>query len=321
MNKVIKTVIILAVIVLTGTVAFFITKSVMKVGSYNAAVYSAPPVSGNDWDSVLKKPVAAITLETLKAGDISATAGGAINLKDSRAKGIQESTSNIPVLTHLIHHDKYGDFLIDTGFDSIFSQQPSGHFEGLYKSYFNGRYALKEGQGIDKQLSDRKIKLSGVFLTHFHEHLAAAPVLSDDIPWYFGKGEQETDFFPFVFSRFLNNKKDIRTFDFTNAVELPITGKVIDIFGDGSLWALSTPGHTKGHVSYLVNGTRGQYLLTGDVMICRKNLELGVGTGTYCEDIELNQTQFEKLAKLLNTHPALKPVFGHESDSFPADGF
>ena len=40
-------------------------------------------------------------------------------------------------------------------------------------------------------------------------------------------------------------------------------GPSVDLFGDGSLWAISVPGHTDDDVAYLINGPE-PVLLTGD---------------------------------------------------------
>jgi glyoxylase-like metal-dependent hydrolase (beta-lactamase superfamily II) len=37
----------------------------------------------------------------------------------------------------------------------------------------------------------------------------------------------------------------------------------VDVFGDGSFWAISVPGHTNDDIAYLINGTT-PILLTGD---------------------------------------------------------
>lgn len=37
----------------------------------------------------------------------------------------------------------------------------------------------------------------------------------------------------------------------------------VDIFGDGSVWALWLPGHTPGTTAYLVRSTKGPVLLAG----------------------------------------------------------
>ncbi|GAL22236.1 hypothetical protein JCM19235_2931 [Vibrio maritimus] len=39
---------------------------------------------------------------------------------------------------------------------------------------------------------------------------------------------------------------------------------MVDVFGDGAVWAVSTPGHTKRHTSYLLNTTQGIKFVVGD---------------------------------------------------------
>ena len=39
---------------------------------------------------------------------------------------------------------------------------------------------------------------------------------------------------------------------------------VLDIFGDASVFAIHTPGHTAGSTAYLVRSTQGPILLVGD---------------------------------------------------------
>ena len=38
----------------------------------------------------------------------------------------------------------------------------------------------------------------------------------------------------------------------------------IDLFGDGTLWAISTPGHTRDHLAYLINTSVTPVLVVGD---------------------------------------------------------
>src|SRR5690606_41820310 len=54
---------------------------------------------------------------------------------------------------------------------------------------------------------------------------------------------------------------------------LPISPfeRVLDLLGDGSIWAISTPGHSPNHVSYLVNAESGPVLITGDRKSTRLN--------------------------------------------------
>lgn len=291
-----------------------VAMSLLGIGVMKTREFALRKPSSSNWESVLAHP-GKIRLETLHAGDVTGTVYGIINLKDKKDLGIKEEKLAAPLLAHLVIHEKFGPYLVDTGFDSAFAKSSWGRFEGWLKKLSS--FSVQKGQGIDEFLTERKVKLQGVFCTHFHEHQGGAPALPDDIPFVFGKGEKEIAIYPLMFSRFLRNKADLRTIDFAHAQEMPLVGKAVDIFGDGLFWAIDTPGHTKGHVSYLINGIEGQYLIMGDVCMCRKGYDLGVESGgRYTEDLETNHRSFLKLAKFLKTYPSVKPIFGHESDEY-----
>jgi glyoxylase-like metal-dependent hydrolase (beta-lactamase superfamily II) len=43
----------------------------------------------------------------------------------------------------------------------------------------------------------------------------------------------------------------INEIDFSHATEIPPLGPSVDLLGDGSLWAILTPGHTHGMFLFL----------------------------------------------------------------------
>jgi glyoxylase-like metal-dependent hydrolase (beta-lactamase superfamily II) len=298
-------------------ILFMTAKRVMKIGLLKTSNFPLPEVSSSDWEQVLN-PKVNIQVETLLAGEVPGTIGGLINLKNEKAMGLAgETPLTAPLMAHLVHHPQFGYFLIDTGFDSSYADHSWGHFEGIGKKRM--KYHVAKGHGIDEILSQRNITLKAVFCTHFHEHQGGAPSLPD-IPFIFGQGEREMDFFPLLYARFLANKTKLQTMNFQDVSEMPIVGKAVDIFGDGSFWAIATPGHTPGHVSYLINGKEGQYLIMGDVCMCRKGYELGVESGgMYADNLEENKASFNKLKQFIETYPTIKPIFGHESDQFKID--
>ena len=270
-----------------------------------------------EWKSVFTNS-ASINIETLKTGTIISKISGLINLNNINANEIEDGFAKIPVLAHVVKHDKYGDYLIDTGFDSSFANKVGGNFKGIFKGfYFKNKYIQeKNSEGIEKQLAEKSINLKGVFLTHIHEHAAGVPSLPKEIPYVFGNGEREEGLFPLVYSNFFKNKINIQKIDFLQGQDMPILGKCVDIFGDGSFWAVSTPGHTKGHISYIINGQEQKVLITGDICITQKGFELGVETGTYSSNIEEGQKSFLKLKEFVKHYPYIKLVFGHETDEF-----
>jgi N-acyl homoserine lactone hydrolase len=77
-----------------------------------------------------------------------------------------------------------------------------------------------------------------------------------------------------------------------------------DIFGDGSLTILSTPGHTPGHQSLLVKLPHtGAVILTGDAVHFKSNWEnRGVPVNNFSKDLTLASMQ--KLSDLLTKEKA-----------------
>lgn len=283
----------------------------------NTSNYVVKKSKFKSWESVFENP-ASIEIETLKTGTIVSKISELLNLKNINASELKDGVANIPVLAHIVKHKKYGDYLIDTGFDSSFSNKIGGNFKGILKRlYFKNRYIQeKSSEGIEVQLKERGINLKGVFLTHVHEHAAGAPSLPDEIPYVYGDGEREESFFPLVYSDFFENKTNLQKIDFSLAQDMPILGRCIDIFGDGSFWAVSTPGHTKGHISYIINGKERQTLITGDICITKKGFELDVETGKFSSNIEEARKSFVKIKEFIKKYSFINVIFGHETDKF-----
>lgn len=272
----------------------------------------------NNWDDVFNNG-AKLELETIKTGTIKTNLSKNMNLDNPEAEGMADQEIIVPVLSHLIKHEKYGYYLIDTGFDNSFYKKIGGSFKGILKNkYFKDRYMQNKNEGIDYVLKNSNIKVSGVFLTHMHEHAAALSSLSDNITVIYGMGEKEINYFPLVYSRFLKSK-DKQYINFHNATAMPILGKCVDIFGDGSLFAIHTPGHTDGHISYLLNCNENPVLITGDACVTEKGFELGIEPGNNSKDIETAKDSFKKLKEFKNKYPNIEVIYGHESNEFKID--
>lgn len=272
------------------------------------------PKQYQNWDEVFQNP-SDITVETLNTGYITGTKEGMINIQ-SEAYQDQCSfkSAKLPVLAHLIsHNDKH--YLVDTGFDSSFSQRWGGNFKGFLRPfYFRNRYFQSDNSlGIEKQLEVKGITPDAVFLTHAHEHSAGLGAFDNTIPLIFGKDERDINFFPLVYSTNIKSRKTVRYLDFNaNGIDMPLLGTCIDLFNDGSFWAVDTHGHTKGHVSYLINGLDGSILITGDASINLLGFSIGVETGSYNENMTDAKVSFGKLKKFADAYPKVELVFGHE---------
>ena len=87
-----------------------------------------------DWESVFGNPMP-IKIETIKTGMIASKLGGILNLDNHDAIKLKDGVVKMPVLAHLIRHEKSGDYLIDIGFDSSFSKCIGGNFKVYLKDY------------------------------------------------------------------------------------------------------------------------------------------------------------------------------------------
>jgi len=97
-----------------------------------------------------------------------------------------------------------------------------------------------------------------------------------------------------------------RELQFTKHPDGNSTGN--DVFGDGSFFAILTPGHT----SYLARTTTGPVLLTGDTSHTRWGWENGVEPGTYSYDREQAAASFQKLRAFAAAHPNIEVRVGHQ---------
>jgi glyoxylase-like metal-dependent hydrolase (beta-lactamase superfamily II) len=110
-----------------------------------------------------------------------------------------------------------------------------------------------------------------VFLTHLHwDHVLGARELPRDTPLYAGPGDGAMRHFLLRFiapatRAALEGRGPLRAWRFSADPDGRLAG-AIDIFGDGSLFAIHAPGHTPGSTAYLVNATDGVHLIVGDAI-------------------------------------------------------
>ncbi|MET0901763.1 MAG: N-acyl homoserine lactonase family protein [Acidimicrobiales bacterium] len=85
-----------------------------------------------------------------------------------------------------------------------------------------------------------------------------------------------------------------------------------DLFGDGSVLVVPTPGHTAGHQSLLIEG---RLLLTGDACYCRLALDLDAPP-PFAHDVERQRQGFAWLRE--REAAGIQLVFSHDRDQWEA---
>lgn len=176
----------------------------------------------------------------------------------------------IPMPSFLIEHDK-GLVLFDTGID------PEA-IEDAARVYGP---ELAAGLGIEGTVDlriDRQVEALGyqtsdvthLICSHLHFDHSGGHHLFPQAAFYVGEGEMSFAHFPEPIGAFCYIPAQLertRGFDWREVIG------DLDLFGDGSLVIYSMPGHTPGEVSLKVRLASRTFILTGDAVHLREQLE------------------------------------------------
>jgi glyoxylase-like metal-dependent hydrolase (beta-lactamase superfamily II) len=227
---------------------------------------------------------------------------------------------DLAVLVHWVHHPTLGDFLIDAGFDDSFAKHPPyGNYTDAMRLFnWVNHVSNRQEPGTDlaSQLARVNVHPKAVFFTHLHpDHTAGVPALGPETRLVFGKAE--AGFLPRAgVAGHFSGKSKFSSIDFSAAPEMAPLGPSVDLFGDGSLWAISVPGHTDDGIAYLINGTT-PVLLTGDASHFAWAFEAGVAPrGWNKAGTARGYVSLEQLRAFARTYPAVKLIYGHQAEAF-----
>ncbi len=261
----------------------------------------------SSWNEVFQNP-RQVSVQSFHTGTVRINRKGTLNPNHPLAKNVADEELKVPVLAHWVHHEEKGDFLLDAGLDASYTLDSHGGMEGTDLDEFQ----QIKGENIARHLKENEINLKTVFLSHLHaDHAAGVRELPKDIPYVTPKGEYQ-EYNPELHGDFLEGLEVLYEIDFNKATEIPPLGSSIDLLGDGSLWAVHTPGHTPGHISFILNAMEEPILLTIDAAFIYDNLKLGVAPSEYTDDVEKAQETLEKITEFLSIYPQVRVLVGHE---------
>jgi len=296
------------ILIATSIFTFFVWQPAM----IRRVPYPAPEPAYHSWEEILSNPQP-ITIRAYSTGTMETSRSAIMNLEHEEAQDIEDASIEIPVNVGIIQHSKFGAYLIDAGLDKSYVHSQHGTIGGLMVESYLGKGSQEPNTHIAAILDQEGIRLEGVFLTHLHQdHTAGIVDLPKDIPYVAGKNERYVNYRFFMQSDHLSGIDELQEIDFAEAIDLPPLGKAMDLFGDGSLWAIWSSGHSAGHVIFLINGIDEQVLFTGDACNDHYQFETGIGPGYYSSDLEGGQEVLERIILFKERYPEVKLVYGHD---------
>jgi glyoxylase-like metal-dependent hydrolase (beta-lactamase superfamily II) len=260
-----------------------------------------------------------IEVETINSSDWEVDRGGLINLSDPRAKaaGLRGGPEPIQIYFHALKHPTRGLFIVDTGVERALRDEPKrAAIRGAVASYMKLE-RLRVKVPLGEWLGRQSTPLAGVLLTHLHiDHVTGMADVPHGTPIYAGPGEAHERAALNLFvqpnlDRALAGQGPIDEWTFEPDPDGRFAG-LVDVFGDGSLWAIRTPGHTRGSTAYLARTPRGPVLLTGDTCHTAWGWEHDVEPGAFTSDHRANADSLERLRRLVREHPAIQVRLGHQ---------
>jgi len=192
---------------------------------------------------------------------------------------------DFPVVAFLVEHPNAGIILIDTGLHPSVAVAPRKNL-GFVGARVLASVKMDPEQAVPAQLRARGIEHGDVRLvvmTHLHLDHASAMSEFPEATFVFTRAEWEAATEPrgwtrgYVRSQF-DHAFDYRLIDFeSREVDSYATfGRSVDLLGDGSIRAVYTPGHTRGHMSVILRLRNREALIAGDAIYTGRTLTEGV---------------------------------------------
>jgi N-acyl homoserine lactone hydrolase len=275
-------------------------------------VMDSSPGAATTWDEILAGP-GVIEHEAVVSGRWVADLSGLLNLDHPAAAEVVDVPINIVLPVHVLHHPEHGVFVIDTG---VHRGLVSGERRILRGLVAHALSDVEEVESLESILKRQSAPLAGVLVTHLHlDHLLGLPDVPTEVPIYVGPGEQTPKSLTNAalrptYRRLFQGRPPLQVWQYVDALD-PITG-MVDVLGDGSLWALQTPGHTKGSTSFLALTTEGPQLFLGDTSHTWWGWDHGVEPGTFTDDHARNAESLAALRALVDRYPQIRVHVGHE---------
>jgi N-acyl homoserine lactone hydrolase len=138
----------------------------------------------------------------------------------------------------------------------------------------------------------------------------------DDTPVYVGRGDAEERSWTYrLIGRpadiALAGKGPLHEWAFAADPDGAFAG-IIDVFGDGSVWALSLPGHSPGSTGYLINAVDGPKLVVGDAVSTRLGWEQAMPQPLPAAARADAESSADRLRRFAAAHPQIEVFLGHQ---------
>lgn len=232
---------------------------------------------------------------------------------------------DLPVQAFLVEHPGAGLILVDTGFHPSVAVNPRQNLGRLMFVSFKD-VQMDPGQAVSAQLREKGMSpgdVRAVVMTHLHPDHASAIAEFPQATFIVSKPEWEAATGSGPLSGYVRRQFDhgfdyrLLDFDGPDASSFSGFGRSFDLFGDGSVRTVFTPGHTLGHMSVVLRTKGQEMLIAGDAIYLRETLETS-HLPYRMEDEHLFRRSLREIAQYRKETPDAVIIPGHDWEAWQA---
>jgi glyoxylase-like metal-dependent hydrolase (beta-lactamase superfamily II) len=220
-------------------------------------------------------------------------------------KGGGRATIRIPAPAYVVEHPK-GTVLFDTGLHPDLRVDAVARIGGLAELF---ACELPDGTAVDERLDSLSVGPDLVVCSHLHFDHAGGNSLLPDVRVVVQRAEWEAAHGEDPLGAYAAH-------DFDTGQDIQLVDGEHDVFGDGTVVCIPTPGHTAGHQSLRVRTDGGEVVLTGDSCYFLRSLEERA-LPPFGHDHDEQLRSLDLLASMRAAGARL--VFGHDPDQWSGD--